>query len=69
MDSLTALMFLLTASLGIVTLATMGYVFSGRSPQMRFALGVSLLLVFTLLALAPLLSLANDPNRCRARLG
>ena len=69
MGSLTTLMFLFTASLGIVTLATMGYVFSGRSPEMRFTLVVSLLVVFALLALAPLLSITNDPKRCRARLG
>ncbi len=62
MDSLTTLRFLFTASLGIVTLAIMGYVFSDHSPQMRFTLVASLLVVFTLLTLAPLLSLTSDPE-------
>ncbi|MGE0822572.1 MAG: hypothetical protein AB7G75_32060 [Candidatus Binatia bacterium] len=49
-------MFLLTGSLGAVTIATVMYCGFSR-PETRFTLVVSLLLVFAVLTLAPLVFL------------
>jgi RsiW-degrading membrane proteinase PrsW (M82 family) len=61
MDSLTALFFLL-GSFVIVTIATLVYVLSGRRPEMRFTLVVSLLLIAALFAFSPLMFIARNPE-------
>ena len=52
----------LAVALGIITTATLGYLFSGRSREARFALVVSLLLIAALFAFSPLLFIAGDPQ-------
>lgn len=61
MNSLTALLFL-TSSFAIVTITTLAYVLSGRRPELRFTLVVSLLLIAALFAFSPLMMIARDPE-------
>jgi len=60
MDSFTTLLFL-TCALGVVTIATLGYLCS-RSLEARFVLFAALLTVAAGVGFSPLLFLATDPE-------
>ncbi|MBI3302773.1 MAG: hypothetical protein HYZ72_11970 [Deltaproteobacteria bacterium] len=54
MDPFTIMLFL-DGALGVVTIATLAYIASGRRPELRFTLVVSLLLLAALFAFLPLM--------------
>jgi hypothetical protein len=54
-------MLFLTSALGIVTIATLSYLASGRRPESRFTLVVSLVLLAALFAFLPLSRVPHLP--------
>jgi ABC-type Fe3+ transport system permease subunit len=53
MDPFTAMLFL-DGALGVLTIAILAYIASGRRPETRFTLVISLLLLAALFAFLPL---------------